>query len=133
GGTADGTWNGNGLTSSAAASADAGVGFEQNVLATVRNGDLPLGAYSDWHLGLQDEALGNGDILVKYTYNGDFALDGAVDDSAAAVFAALYDGGATTGHTLAEGDTNGDGKLDDTDAAVLAAVFGNGVSIGPRL
>jgi hypothetical protein len=133
GGFLDGTWTGNGLTSSAAASVDASVGFEQNALAVVQNGDLPFGPYSDWQLGLQDEALGSGDILVKYTYTGDFELDGAVDDSAAIALGAFYDNGATTGHSWSDGDTNGDGKIDDTDAIVLGALFGNGISNGTQL
>ena len=57
GGFADGSWNGNGLTSSAAATAFNNNGYEQTVLGVVCNGDLPFGAYSQWQLGAQDEAL----------------------------------------------------------------------------
>jgi hypothetical protein len=133
GGFADGSWNGNGLTSSAAASAFNNNGYEQTALAVVLNSALPFGSYNNWQLGAQDEALASSDILVKYTYNGDFSLDGAVDDIAAALIGAFYDGGATTGHSWADGDTNGDGLVDDSDVALFGAVYGNGSLNGPLL
>jgi hypothetical protein len=128
GGPADGTWDGKGLTSSTAAANDLAQGFEQTVLGVVRNGDLPLGQYASWTVGSFSEPLAaNGnDILVKYTYNGDFTLEGQVGDDDATIMAALYDGGVSTNNSFANGDTNGDGKVDDTDATVFTALYGLG-------
>jgi hypothetical protein len=130
GGVVDGTWDGNGLTSSAAAAADSAAGYEQIGLAVVRNGDQPLGQLDSWTVGGQSEALradGN-DIIVKYTYTGDLALEGAVNDDAATIFNMTFDGGASTGNTWSYGDTNGDGLIDDTDATVFNMLFGNGLA-----
>jgi hypothetical protein len=132
GGLVDGLWDGDGLTSSAAQSADASAGFEQNVLAVVRNGDLPLTQFSAYAVGSQSEPMradGN-DVIVKYTYNGDFTLEGKVSDDAATIFQAFYDGGVGSGNTFASGDTNGDGKVDDTDATAFQALFGLGTGGG---
>jgi len=130
GGIFDGTWTGNGLTSSAAATADsaANAGYEQNILAVEQNSDMFLGGYSKWTVGSASESLGANDIIVKYTYNGDLNLDGAVDGSAATIFSTFYDNGATSGNTYAYGDLNGDGKIDGNDATIFSTVYGNGLA-----
>jgi subtilase family serine protease len=128
GGLLDGAWTGNGLTSSAAAAADAVAGYELTTLAVVLGSDLPLGEPSSYQVGSFSEQLNADDIIVKYTYSGDFDLDGDVSDNDATIFGALYDGGKTKQNDFAFGDTNGDGKIDDTDATAFGAVYGNGTS-----
>jgi hypothetical protein len=117
-------WMGNGLTSSAAATNDANAGFEQYVLGVALNGNLPSGPYSSWQAGSSTVSLGTNDVIVKYTYNGDFTLDGMVDASAAGIIGAFY--GTTSGADLTEGDTDGNGTVDDNDVGFLDAVYGEG-------
>jgi hypothetical protein len=127
GGALDGTWDGNGLTSSTAAANDAAQGYEQTVLGVALNGDMPA-SYSAWTVGGFSEPLradGN-DVLVKYTYNGDFALEGFVGADDAEIITLYYDGGASSGNTFAVGDTNGDGKVDANDAAIFDLLYGLG-------
>ena len=134
GGVLDGTWTGNGLTSSIAASVDAKVGYEQNVLAVALNRDLSLfGSYTSWPVGSTSEPLradGN-DVIVKYTYNGDAHLDGMVDDTDVAIVNAYYAPGVSLksqglNSDWAYGDFNGDGFVDGSDVAILGALYGNG-------
>ncbi len=129
----DGTWTGNGLTSSAAAAVDALMGLEQDVLAVDVNSDILTGAYANWQLGSQTETLAADDVLVKYTYNGDFTFEGEAGDDAAAVLGFYYDNGATTGHGWGQGGATWDGKVDNNDAAILGFTYGLGVTNGPRL
>ncbi len=126
----DGTWTGNGLTSSAAAAVDALMGLEQDVLAVDVNSDILTGAYANWQLGSQTETLAADDVLVKFTYNGDFTLAGEVGDDAAAVLGFYYDNGTTTGHAWGQGSATWDGKVNANDAAILGFTYGLGVSSG---
>jgi hypothetical protein len=133
GGIFDGTWTGNGLTSSAAANADssANAGYEQNILAVALNSDLflggPSGNNSVWTVGSASETLGANDILVKYTYNGDLNLEGAVNGDASTVFSSYYPI-ASGANDFAFGDLNGDGKVDGNDSTIFSSVYGNGLS-----
>lgn len=124
GGAYDGTWTGNGLTSSSAASIDAAAGYEQNILAVEQSSDMYLGGYANWTVGVASEELGANDIIVKYTYNGDLNLDGMVDDESTQILSHFYDDGATSGNLYAYGDLNGDGLINGTDAGILARVSG---------
>ena len=125
------TWTGNGLTSSAAAAVDGNLGYEQNLLAVALNGDLPLGAYASWQAGAITLTLNPDDVIVKYTYNGDFTLDGKVDANDYTVFGTFYDAGASTGNPFIYGDTNGDGTIDATDYTYFATFYGLGTSGAP--
>ena len=133
GGVYDGTWDGKGLTSSTAAAIDNPVtgsaGYEQNVLAVALNSDLFLGQFARWTVGSASEPLradGN-DVLVKYTYNGDLALEGQTGGDAATVFGTFYDPSAIQ-NDYAFGDLNGDGKVDGTDASIFGTVYGLGLN-----
>jgi len=130
GGGVGGDWAGHGLTSSSAASAYGANGFEYTTLGIARNGDLPLGSYGTWQAGSSALTLNANDVIVKYTYNGDFTLDGKVNDDDATLVAIFYDGGATTTHPFIEGDTNGDGKVDDDDATVFSLNYSLGTNGG---
>ena len=128
GGVLDGTWIGNGLTSSSAASADAAAGYEQNVLAVVQNSDQVLGKLSAWTVGSFSEPLGANDILVKYTYNGDAALEGYVGDDSVTIVNGFYDAGKSTQNDWAFGDFTGNGKVNDDDITILNGLYGNGTA-----
>ena len=128
GGVLDGTWTGNGLTSSSAASADAAGGYEQNVLAVVQNSDQMLGKLSAWTVGSFSEPLGSNDILVKYTYNGDSALEGYVGTDSVTIVNDFYDAGKATQNDWAFGDFTGNGKVDDNDITILNGLYGNGTA-----
>jgi hypothetical protein len=132
GGRNGGLWTGIELTSSAAAANDLNDGLETTQLAVVDNADLAntVGAYSSWQVGSFQEPLGANDIIVKYTYTGDFTLAGEVSTVDATVFGAFYDNGASTGNEWAYGDTNNDGVLNSVDATIFGAVFGDGTPIG---
>jgi hypothetical protein len=127
----DGTWNGNGLTSSTAASVDSAAGYEQNVLAVVRNGDLPFGSFPSWTVGSTSVPLSASDIIVKYTYNGDAALEGYVGNDAASVVSTFFSDSATLvsqgfPDEWSYGDFDGGGYDNDNSATVVSSFFGNG-------
>jgi methionine-rich copper-binding protein CopC/uncharacterized membrane protein len=137
GGIFNGTWTGNGLTSSTAAAVDAAAHNEQNILAVELNSDRFLGKLSAWTVGPASapvseplRADGN-DVIVKYTYNGDLNLSGAVDDNAVTILGNFYaDGKSLTSqgfkNDYAYGDLNGDGFVDDNDVTILGNFYGAG-------
>jgi hypothetical protein len=107
---------------------DGNAGFEQNALAVQLNGALFFGQYASWDVGSSSEALrGDGnDVIVKYTYVGDFTLDGQVNGDDDAIKGFNYDAGASTGHGWGDGDTNGDGLIDGNDDGAFGFLYGNG-------
>jgi endonuclease/exonuclease/phosphatase family metal-dependent hydrolase len=127
-GSNGGTWTGNGLTSSVAASVDApsGVGYEQNLLAVALNGNLPNGPFSSWKAGGSTLALGVNDVIVKYTYNGDFTLEGEVGADAYTIFVTYWGVAPLTPDTFIYGDTTGDATIDANDYANFTVFYGLG-------
>jgi hypothetical protein len=125
GGRDGGAWDGKGLTSSVAEAQDNNDGAETVQLAVTDNTDLP-NTFSTWKVGSASETVGGNDIIVKYTYTGDFNLDGKVDLNDYRAFSNSYDDGATTGNEWALGDTNDDGKLTINDYRTFAQDYGNG-------
>ncbi|HEY2585627.1 MAG TPA: fibronectin type III domain-containing protein [Tepidisphaeraceae bacterium] len=125
-GVPDGTWDGPGLGSSAATFVNASVGYEQAGLAVVVNSMLVLGTFPSWQVGPSNETLGGGNVIVKYTYLGDYTLEGRAGDNAAGVLQVEYDGGRTAGHTWATGCSLFDGLCDDSEAALFQAQYGLG-------
>jgi hypothetical protein len=124
-----GAWNGNGLTSTVARSQDNSDGEESVQLAVVDNTDLGS-PFHAWQVGNSSQTLGSNDIIVKYTYTGDFNLDGKVDANDVNIQGLNYDGGASTGNEWAFGDTNDDGVLNANDINTLGLYFGNGTANG---
>jgi hypothetical protein len=126
-----GSWvSTNGLTSTAAANQNANDGSETVQLAPVFNGDLGGNQYSNWTVGSAVEPLsatGN-DIIVKYTYTGDFNLDGRVDGTDLGIIDNNYLLNPT-GNEWALGDTNGDGAVDGTDLGIIDNLYGNGTAL----
>jgi len=133
GGFQDGTWTGGGLTSSAAANEAANQGNEYTALAVVQNSELPLGQFSSWNVGGVSEPLrsdGN-DTIVKYTYVGDWALEGAVNHDSFSIFNSSYN------HTnvpfdWAYGSYNG-GEVNHDSFSVFNADWHHGVTTGTPL
>jgi hypothetical protein len=134
GGVANGTWNGNGLTSSIAAADDgsAGSNSEEFVLGCGLNSALPF-PLSNWTVGSAVEPLraDGQDVLVKFTYNGDFNLDGSVNRQDAAIINANFNPSHTFSTAqFVNGDTNGDGFVDRKDTTAFNAYYLDGTATG---
>jgi hypothetical protein len=129
-GSNGGSWTGNGLTSSVAATMGG-----QTLLAVALNGNLPSGPFASWKAGTSTLALGTNDVIVKYTYNGDFTLEGEVGADAYAIFLAYYGTAPLTPDTFIYGDTTGDATIDANDYADFLAYYdlGTGGAYGPQL
>ena len=104
-------------------------GGESVQMAVVDNADMGV-PFSSWKIGNASEIVGSNDILIKYTYTGDFNLDGKVDGADYNIFAFNYDNGASTGNDWCLGDTNDDGKLNGQDYNNFAFDYGNGTASG---
>jgi hypothetical protein len=125
-GLPDGQWNGSALSSSAVAAADAAAGYEKIGLGVVINNTLVNGTLASWQVGSANETLNPTDVIVKYTYTADYALEGMVADDDAGILQLEYDGGATTDHTWATGSSLFDGKSDDNEAGLMQLQYGLG-------
>jgi len=133
-GEPDGQWNGDGLSSSAAAAADAAAGYEKIGLGVVVNSTVAV-PFSSWQVGTAAESFGANDIIVKYTYLGDYALEGAVNADNAGILQIEYDGGKTSNHTWATGSSMGNGLADANEAGLFQIQYGLGTggNLGPQL
>ncbi len=70
-------------------------------------------------------------MLVKYTYNGDFSLEGQVGGDDATIFTAFYGILALDpGDSFGAGDANGDGTVDGDDATIFTTNYGAGFGGG---
>jgi len=125
GGRNGGHWTGNELTSSAAAARRSADRRETTQLAVVLNNDLSS-RFSSWVVGSASEALNRYDIIVKYTYTGDFSLAGSVAATDSGVLGLHYN---TSSDEWADGDTNDDGSVNSTDAGNLGLDFNDGTSL----
>ena len=92
-------------------------------------------ANASWQVGSFNETLAANDIIVKYTYLGDYGLFGKVYDSDAAILQMDFDNGKTNTHTWATGSSMGDGLSDASEAGVLQFQYGLGTGgrEGPQL
>jgi hypothetical protein len=127
-GVLDGTWTGTGLTSSTAAAVDAAAGYEETVLAVALNSDQILGVDSAWQVGSASEPLNGSDVIVKYTYNGDAALEGFVGDDSVTLVNGFYDTGASQQNDWVFGSFTGSGTVNDDDVTILNGLYGNGMA-----
>ena len=123
---ADGTWTGNGLTSSkAAASATSHHHLETTALATVKYGDLILPFDNNiYSVGTTSLVLSANDTIVKYTYVDDFALEGKVTGNSSTIFGVSYGNKAgkfRNNDFRAAGSYNGGSVL--SDASTLFGVY----------
>jgi hypothetical protein len=108
------TWNGQGITSNAAASAEP----ESRSLGYAENATLPLGAYANFH----GQAVDNTSVLIAFTRTGDANLDGVVNDDDVTILSASYAPGVA-GASWATGDFDYNGFVDDDDVTLLGAFY----------
>jgi uncharacterized protein YjbI with pentapeptide repeats len=112
-----GEWDGNGITSSTVAAANA---TEPDSLSIgyAENGSLPLGPYEEFHLfPVEPES-----VLLAVTRTGDANLDGVVNDDDVTIVGATYAPGVPNPH-WAMGDFDYNGFVDDDDVTLLGALY----------
>jgi hypothetical protein len=111
------TWTGAGITSSAAAQANA-TEPESRSVGYAENSALPLGPYAMF----RGQAVDATSVLIAYTRTADANLDGLVDDEDVTVLGASYAPGASNG-VWALGDFEYNGFIDDDDVTLLGAFY----------
>ena len=121
-------WTGNGITSSAAATTQDGtltaLGVIPNNFAAA---GLPAGPIYGAFSG---RAVGENDILIKYTYFGDADLSGVVDGTDYFLIDQAFSAGMLNGGWL-NGDFNYSGQVDGTDYFLIDHAFSaQGVALG---
>jgi autotransporter-associated beta strand protein len=119
-------WDGAGITSSAARSANVAANFDLTAIGVIRNSDLDIttGVPGATYTSFGGQTVSPHDVLVKYTYTGDGNLDGAVTfDDFAAMDAAFF--GTIQNLGWATGDINFDNAINFDDYAVVDQAFFN--------
>jgi hypothetical protein len=111
------TWNGNGITSSAAATANA-ADSESRSLGYAENSQLPLGHYTNF----RGQPVDSTSLLIAYTRTGDANLDGVVNDDDVTIVGANYAPGVVKA-AWAFGDFDYNGFVDDDDVTLLGAFY----------
>jgi hypothetical protein len=111
------TWNGQGITSGAAATANAAVP-ESRSIGFAENAALPLGSYTTF----RGQPLDETSILIAYTRTGDANLDGLVNDDDVTIVGATYAPGVPQ-PSWAMGDFDYNGFVDDDDVTLLGAFY----------
>jgi hypothetical protein len=113
----DANWNGQGITSSAAATVNA-TDPESRSIGYAENGNLPLGPYTDF----RGEAVDDTSLLIAFTRTGDANLDGVVNDDDVTIVGATYAPGVAQA-SWALGDFDYNGFVDDDDVTLLGAFY----------
>jgi autotransporter-associated beta strand protein len=108
------TWNGQGITSSAAAAAEA----ETRSVGYAENATMPLGAYTNFRGQPVDDTT----VIMAFTRTGDANLDGVVNDDDVTIVGATYAPGVAGG-TWARGDFDYNGFVDDDDVTLLGVFY----------
>ena len=108
------TWNGQGITSSAAAAAEP----ESRSIGYAENAALPLGPYTNFRGQPVDETS----LLLAYTRTGDANLDGIVNDDDVTIVSAAYAPGISQ-PPCALGDFDYNGFVDDDDVTLLGVFY----------
>jgi autotransporter-associated beta strand protein len=111
------TWNGKGITSSAAATANA-VDSESRSIGYAENSQLPLGPYTSF----RGQPVDGTSLLIAYTRTGDANLDGVVNDDDVTIIGANYEPGVAKA-AWALGDFDYNGFVDDDDVTLLGAFY----------
>jgi hypothetical protein len=110
-------WTGQGITSSAAAAANAAQAESRSV-AYAENASLPLGALTTF----RGQPVDSTSILIAFTRTGDANLDGLVNDNDVTIVGASYAPGVA-GASWATGDFDYNGFVDDDDVTLLGAFY----------
>jgi hypothetical protein len=116
-GIGNGNWDGTGITSGAAAAANA-LNPESRSIGYANNGSLPLGAYSTF----RGQPLDATSVVMTFTVTGDANLNGTVDDDDVTITNATYAPGVSQPH-WALGDYDYNGFVDDDDVTLLGALY----------
>jgi hypothetical protein len=111
------TWNGNGISSSAAAAANAAEP-ESRSIGYAENSALPLGPYTMF----RGQPVDDTSLLIAYTRTGDANLDGLVNDDDVTIVGATYAPGVPQPH-WALGDFDYNGFVDDDDVTLLGVFY----------
>ena len=116
-GIGNGTWTGNGITSSSAAAANA-LNPESRSVGYANNGSLPLGSYTTF----RGQPLDATSVVMTFTVTGDADLDGKVDDDDLTIVGATYAPGVPQPH-WALGDFDYNGFVNDDDITLVGALY----------
>jgi hypothetical protein len=108
------SWNGQGITSSAAAAADP----ESRSVGYAENSTLPLGPFTTF----RGMAVDGTSVLMAYTRTGDANLDGLVNDDDVTIVGASYAPGVLQS-SWALGDFDFNSFVDDDDVTLLGAFY----------
>ncbi len=117
-------WDGPGITSTFARTANLGSGFDLVGLGVIRNSDIDVitGLPGSAYTSFSGQPVTLDDVLVKYTYIGDGNLDGAVTfDDYVGMDNAFF--GLTPNLGWATGDINFDGVINFDDYTVVDQSF----------
>ncbi|MEX2140181.1 MAG: PEP-CTERM sorting domain-containing protein [Pirellulales bacterium] len=107
-----GTWNGPGITSSAAQADNSTLAVGYAV-----NADLPLGPYTTF----RGQPVDDTSVIIRGTRIGDANLDGVVNDDDVTIVGATF--GMTSGAVWGLGDFTYDGAVNDDDVTLLGALY----------
>jgi hypothetical protein len=113
------TWNGQGITSSAAATAEP----ESRSVGYAENSTLPLGAFTTF----RGQTVDSTSVLMAFTRTADANLDGVVNDDDVTIVGASYAPGVA-GASWATGDFDYNGFVDDDDVTLLGAFYAPGAT-----
>jgi hypothetical protein len=111
------SWNGMGITSTAAAAANA-TNAESRSIGYAENSAMPLGPLTTFH----GQAVDDTSILMAFTRTGDANLDGVVNDDDVTIVGATYAPGVPNA-AWALGDFDYNGFVDDDDVTLLGAFY----------
>jgi autotransporter-associated beta strand protein len=111
------TWTGQGITSSAAAAANAAEP-ESRSIGYAENSALPLGSYTTF----RGQPVGDTSLLMAFTRTGDANLDGLVNDDDVTIVGATYAPGVSNPN-WALGDFDYNGFVDDDDVTLLGVFY----------
>ncbi|MEX2139876.1 MAG: hypothetical protein WD894_11480 [Pirellulales bacterium] len=110
-------WNGPGITSSTAATANA-TEPESRSVGYAENGAMPLGPYTTF----RGQPVDNTSILMAFTRTGDANLDGIVNDDDVTIVGATYAPGVAQ-PSWSLGDFDYNGFVDDDDVTLLGVFY----------
>jgi polyhydroxybutyrate depolymerase len=111
------SWNGRGITSSAAAAANAAEP-ESRSIGYAENSNLPLGSYASF----RGQPVDDTSLLMAFTRTGDANLDGVVNDEDVTIVGATYAPGVSQSD-WALGDFDYNGFVDDDDVTLLGVFY----------
>jgi uncharacterized protein YjbI with pentapeptide repeats len=111
------TWNGQGITSSNAATANA-TDAESRSVGYAENSAMPLGALTTF----RGQPVDATSVLITFTRTGDANLDGLVNDDDVTIVGATYAPGVSQ-PSWALGDFDFNGFVDDDDVTLLGAFY----------